>query len=271
MEESALHVRVDTPSGSAGQRENLPSRSEGIYENADAGQTLELHTAGHTPSGAPNVKKFYRVPAICLGLLCVLLLVRVITLILPYTKGNSECKSHMDSTQTIIYNLTKEMDQLQTSNRNLAVEQEQLQKKLGDMAKLDDLHRKFQAQQGWVYYSGSFYYISSLKKTWLESRADCQNRGADLMIINSREEQNFVSGFKKILWIGLSDGQTEGVWKWVDGTPLTTSFWRSGEPNSYEGSNEDCTEINGLNSGKNWNDLKCQNKNYWICEKTFAL
>ncbi|KAM7009760.1 CD209 antigen-like protein A [Tautogolabrus adspersus] len=78
-------------------------------------------------------------------------------------------------------------------------------------------------QQGWTYFRGSFYYISSLKKSWQESRADCQNRGADLIIINSKEEQNFARRFKQYLWIGLTDRETEGTWKWVDGTPLTTS------------------------------------------------
>ncbi len=40
-----------------------------------------------------------------------------------------------------------------------------------------------------MYYQSSFYFISSEKKSWTESRRYCTERGADLIIINNREEQ----------------------------------------------------------------------------------
>ncbi len=42
---------------------------------------------------------------------------------------------------------------------------------------------------GWTCYQSSFYYKSNEKKNWTESRRDCTERGADLIIINNREEQ----------------------------------------------------------------------------------
>ncbi|XP_060920099.1 CD209 antigen-like protein A [Labrus mixtus] len=111
--------------------------------------------------------------------------------------------------QTSNNNVTKERDQLQTSNNNVTKERDQLQTNLN-------------GQQGWTYFSGTFYYISSLKKSWQESRAGCLNRGADLIIVNSEEEQNFARSFKQYPWMGLTDAETEGTWKWVDGTLLTT-------------------------------------------------
>uniref|UniRef100_A0A672HWY4 C-type lectin domain-containing protein n=1 Tax=Salarias fasciatus TaxID=181472 RepID=A0A672HWY4_SALFA len=77
--------------------------------------------------------------------------------------------------------------------------------------------------EGWVYFQSSLYHVSSTKKTWQESRDDCLSRGADLMIIDSQEEQvayDFLRRLSKEMWIGLTDSAQEGTWRWVDGTLL---------------------------------------------------
>uniref|UniRef100_A0A8D0D291 C-type lectin domain-containing protein n=1 Tax=Sander lucioperca TaxID=283035 RepID=A0A8D0D291_SANLU len=114
------------------------------------------------------------------------------------------------------------------------------------MFKLPAPERFLLAQERWEYFNGSFYYISSIKKTWQESRDDCLQKGADLLIINSKEEHDFTRTFQKRLWIGLTDSETEGTWKWVDGTPLTKRF----------------THFFHLVL----NDSPCYSSHYWICE-----
>uniref|UniRef100_A0A3P8RYW4 C-type lectin domain-containing protein n=1 Tax=Amphiprion percula TaxID=161767 RepID=A0A3P8RYW4_AMPPE len=116
-----------------------------------------------------------------------------------------------------------------------------------------------QAQHfGWVHFSDSVYYVSSTMKNWQESRDDCIQKGADLVIINSREEQEFTRHFRKDIWIGLTDQEMEGKWKWVDGSPLTKS-------------DEDCGDIKFFAEENDWNDKPCHFKNVWMCEKTVAL
>uniref|UniRef100_A0A8B9H0W8 C-type lectin domain-containing protein n=1 Tax=Astyanax mexicanus TaxID=7994 RepID=A0A8B9H0W8_ASTMX len=110
------------------------------------------------------------------------------------------------------------------------------------------------------------YYVSAEKKSWTESRDDCRKREADLVIINSREEQDFVNLLIKCqkAWIGLSDGETEGVWKWVDGSELITKFWITGEPNGK--GDEDCALTD-----RYWADYPCNSQFNWICEKILTV
>lgn len=114
-------------------------------------------------------------------------------------------------------------------------------------------------------FNHSLYYISSEKKSWEDSRQDCIDRHADLIIINSREEQEFVNGLKGTYWIGLSDREEEGVWKWVNGSVLKRpEFWAEGKPSPGYNA-DDCVKT--YYWSKTWEDISCDTTHYWICEK----
>ncbi|XP_060720574.1 C-type lectin domain family 4 member E-like [Tachysurus vachellii] len=128
------------------------------------------------------------------------------------------------------------------------------------------------SDDGWIYFSSSVYYISNVAKSWPESRQNCTERGAGLVVINNKEEQEFISKSlcSRKAWIGLNDRDTEGVWKWVDDTPLTTRYWGRGEPNGklYE----DCVITGEFSDAVwTWADYPCDHKFIWICEKTVAF
>ncbi|XP_053713209.1 C-type lectin domain family 4 member K-like isoform X1 [Synchiropus splendidus] len=131
--------------------------------------------------------------------------------------------------------------------------------------KLNELDEYF--QQGWLYFRTSLYYVSPVKKSWFDSRSFCVERGADLVVINSKKEQEFTNKFAKITWIGLSQREDNEQWVWVDGTPLNRSFWAPGEPNDSGENGENCTEIMKHFMRRSWNDAPCQENNFWICEK----
>ncbi|KAI3355673.1 hypothetical protein L3Q82_004264 [Scortum barcoo] len=64
--------------------------------------------------------------------------------------------------------------------------------------------------------------FSTMSASWEESRRDCRDKGADLVVIESYEEQELLSNIiKTATWIGLNDRENEGVWKWIDETRLT--------------------------------------------------
>ncbi|XP_053713479.1 CD209 antigen-like protein E [Synchiropus splendidus] len=135
--------------------------------------------------------------------------------------------------------------------------------------KLNELEKYL--QQGWLYIHPSLYYVSRVTKSWFDSRNFCVKRGADLVVINSKKEQEFTNQFARITWIGLHQREDNEQWVWVDGTLLTRSFWAPGEPSDDEGKDENCTEIREHYIEKSWNDASCQQKNFWICEKNISF
>ncbi|XP_026232643.1 C-type lectin domain family 4 member C-like [Anabas testudineus] len=131
--------------------------------------------------------------------------------------------------------------------------------------------QKTTCPDGWTKFCWSCYFLSTERGSWTKGREDCRTRGADLVVIHSAEEQTFISTFiNKNTWIGLNDTDKEGTWEWVDGTPLTVTYWGSNEPNNGNGgiflANEDCVEISTGWSSE-WNDLSCEASRQWICEK----
>ncbi|KAL7855932.1 hypothetical protein AOLI_G00195360 [Acnodon oligacanthus] len=246
----------------------------------------ELRSPGRDTAGS----RYYRLAAVCLGILCVLLLIAITVMCLRFnhlaTQRDQLQQSYNNLTvekeglQTDHENLASEKDQLQTSYTNLATVQKQLElsyinvthernqlKKEKDelQNKLADIEKA--KQEEWSRFGSSLYYISS-RNTWIQSRQDCRERGADLVIINDREEQEFITSKlgSSRAWIGLTDTDTEGVWKWVDGSALTTEFWIHGEPNSF--GNEDCAVIgHELGALRTWADFPCHDRFVWICER----
>ncbi|XP_067249319.1 C-type lectin domain family 17, member A-like [Chanodichthys erythropterus] len=248
-----------------------------IYESAECVRDHDFRTETNTHqplqrTGSVCVKiRSSRAAAVCLVLLCVLLLTAVIVLCVTFTLESRQLISKNE-------NLTNERDQLK-------LEKNDLQMSLGKLAlvvcllQTCKLLRVKKGQQqtgtagscspvaacsadGWIYFQSSLYFISTEKKNWAESRRYCTERGADLIIINNREEHGFASNSSDGFWIGLTDSDVEGRWKWVDGTNMTSGIWESGQPNCYSG-NEDCV----FTYPTGWHDNPCNDAFRWICEK----
>uniref|UniRef100_A0A8C9WM58 C-type lectin domain-containing protein n=1 Tax=Scleropages formosus TaxID=113540 RepID=A0A8C9WM58_SCLFO len=211
-----------------------------VHSNGTSDQ-ISRRSPGAQPAGSTCAgKRLCRCATVCLGLLCVLLLTALIVLSVYYKKSAEDTEVQLSA-------LKGEIDQLKSNYRDCIAKQI--------------------CPQGWVGFDTSCYYISSEEKNWTESQQDCEQRGVNLAIINSREEQEFINTFNKRIWIGLTYRDEERSWKWVDGTELTVMFWRSGEPNDA-GGKENCVESKPeSNSLMTWNDLECTQEHYWACER----
>ena len=92
------------------------------------------------------------------------------------------------------------------------------------------------------------------------------------MNIGSVDEDNFIQREfligKVDFWIGLTDSETEGIWKWTSGATLSGyTNWRPGQPNDH-GGGQDCGGImNGHNQyNGEWHDNNCSLGRGFICE-----
>ncbi|XP_041652732.1 C-type lectin domain family 4 member M-like isoform X2 [Cheilinus undulatus] len=166
-----------------------------------------------------------------------------------------------DSLQSQFNTLQREKDQLRADYNNLTQVRDQLQQRVNALVN--------SCPGGWRKFDGgSCFYVSTQRRTWYSSRDFCISQGGRLAILNNRDKMMFVNGLLRPgveAWIGLTDSGSEGTWKWVDGSIITTTFWQSGQPNSW-GGNQDCGEIVQKGNIGEWNDEGCSSENVCVCE-----
>jgi len=94
--------------------------------------------------------------------------------------------------------------------------------------------------------------------TWSHAKSDAITKGGQLATVGSPEEWTKVSAILNgtKLWIGATDEETEGVWKWVDGTPFSFSNWAMLEPNNALLNPSDLIgqDYLGLRTTSEWDD-----------------
>ncbi|NXL82054.1 CLC4E protein, partial [Leptocoma aspasia] len=134
--------------------------------------------------------------------------------------------------------------------------------------------------KGWKRFQRSCYFLSLDAINCAESEQNCTGMGSQLVVINSKAEQEFLS--KQIkpskeaphlkrenFYIGLFE--KVGQWQWVDKTPynVTATFWREGEPSSHD---EKCAVMHVLEQTlNNWNDVRSDLVHHRICEAAAVI
>uniref|UniRef100_A0AAZ1XS15 C-type lectin domain-containing protein n=1 Tax=Oreochromis aureus TaxID=47969 RepID=A0AAZ1XS15_OREAU len=231
-------------------RAEWEQREVDIYESTDEIRESYVHfkseEGGPQTQSPPSVQKgSFRCATLALRVLCLLMLAGIIILSICYALNKSENKrlhaeydklNHVYNTKK---NHTELQDELQDTKTNLTQLQSSYDKLSKNHSQLQEEVKKLKEKiegkwcpDRWRRFGCSCYFKSTERKTWSDSRRDCQDKGADLVMINSKEEQKFVNelNMRGYSWIGLRAKQTSGgyKWEWVDGSALTETFWANG-------------------------------------------
>ncbi|XP_073932217.1 C-type lectin domain family 4 member C-like isoform X2 [Castor canadensis] len=128
----------------------------------------------------------------------------------------------------------------------------------------------------WRPFQSSCYFISTELLSWAESRNSCLAMGADLVVITTKNEQDFIIQNLNIdsdYYVGLLDPEGQNHWQWVDQTPYNQSatFWHTKEPNMLD---ERCVAVNFRKEESRhwgWNDVHCHIPLKSVCETKICL
>ena len=154
----------------------------------------------------------------------------------------------------------------------LAVQQrdvEQLVQRLKNVTEQrDSLLCKKDCQRSWYKLGCKCYQLSNVKGSWNKSRKFCVSHGADLVVVDSKEEMDYINRWLGgHIWLGATDEASEGSWRWVDGTVLSAAnpSWSGGKPDG--GKEKNCLRRDwGQQPNIKWTDESCEDDLYGLCE-----
>jgi len=107
------------------------------------------------------------------------------------------------------------------------------------------------------------------KADWEGAKAICELEGGQLAVITSEADQNrIMSRFGKLreFWIGATDIEREGQFRWVNGQGLGFARWLSGQPTRKYPNNEHCVSFNYAWRDGKWGDRNCYDSRPFLCE-----
>ncbi len=95
-------------------------------------------------------------------------------------------------------------------------------------------------------FQGHSYKYFGQRLSWKEAKLRCEQMGGHLPIVETAAENAFLDqlahqgfptagrqGFEAV-WIGASDEEKEGEWKWINGAPLSYKNWLANQPNNKQ-------------------------------------
>ncbi|CAL8369632.1 unnamed protein product [Lota lota] len=215
-----------------------------------------------------------RAVVVLLGLLSVVLLAGLLGLAVQYkTVMEKTVSMDRDMEKTIKEKTTMEKTIMEKTimEKTVSMERdmEQLLQRLKNVTEQRDaLLCQQSCPISWNKFGCKCYRLSDVYGSWNKSRKFCVSQGADLVVVDSKEEMDFISRNVSSFWLGATDEAREGMWRWVDGTVLSVDnpSWSRGKPDGGEDKN--CLMLKVSEETKyKWRGERCEVQRKGICER----
>ena len=122
------------------------------------------------------------------------------------------------------------------------------------------------SEGAWVMNPANGHLYKSIHcKRWEDAQTKAVNEDAHLVSISDAAEQKWLVGIfgTAPYWIGLTDLEKEGEWRWMNGDPITYTNWAPDEPTDIDQAEEDYVFM-GLTPDGKWYDVGPGNPKWQI-------
>nr|XP_014124972.1 macrophage mannose receptor 1 [Zonotrichia albicollis] len=126
-------------------------------------------------------------------------------------------------------------------------------------------------QKGWKRYGFHCYLVGSALLTFSEANKTCEQSKAYLATVESRNEQTFLISLtglrsEEYFWIGLSDTEERGSFRWTNGETAHFTHWNTAMPGKEQG----CVVMGtGIAAGL-WDVVSCEKTWNYLCKQRAA-
>ena len=128
-------------------------------------------------------------------------------------------------------------------------------------------------KENWEENGDHCYYFSMEAANWTHAEDFCRSGGGHLASVTSDAINEFILGElskrkNTMLWIGGTDKEEPGSWKWTDCSPWEFTYWQKNQPSDHE--KQDCLRYSKTavsTSKPMWNDWLCSHKHKFVCSQ----
>ncbi|XP_024114249.1 C-type lectin domain family 12 member B isoform X1 [Oryzias melastigma] len=253
---------------------------EVIYDEVKTGETSwGTHPTTSDNKSKPTLHGRLGLAAASLGIICLILVFVITSLSIFFTQEqriqsmvtaqNQQLQTEKAALQRQMQNLSRDRDRM---NWTIAVIMDYQNFPVTELCPQKVCKP---CLDGWVLFQSNCYLFTKDEyfknwKTWKKSQEFCKEKNADLVVIETLEEQEFIinntsqyDSSKHGYWIGLSKTDSSGAWVWVNGGNFTMMLWATEEP----GYTQACALSKPqADPAASWDKASCTMRNRWICE-----